>query len=77
MLDYALKLGVPRQDIVLDFAGRRTYDTCYRARAIFGVTEALLVTQRFHLPRALFTCNFLGIKGVGVIADLRRITAGL
>jgi len=71
MLDYALKLGVPRQDIVLDFAGRRTYDTCYRARAIFGVTEALLVTQRFHLPRALFTCNFLGIKGVGVIADLR------
>jgi len=71
MLDYALELGVPRQDIVLDFAGRRTYDTCYRAKAIFGVTDALLVTQRFHLPRALFTCNFLGIKGSGVIADLR------
>jgi len=71
MLDYALELGVPRQDIVLDYAGRRTYDTCYRARAIFGVTDALLVTQRFHLPRALFTCNFLGIKGYGVIADLR------
>ena len=71
MLDYALELGVPRQDIVLDFGGRRTYDTCYRARAIFGVTEALLVTQRFHLPRAVFTCNFLGIKGVGVIADQR------
>jgi SanA protein len=71
MLDYALELGVPRQDIILDYAGRRTYDTCYRARAIFGVTEALLVTQRFHLPRALFTCNFLGIKGYGVIADRR------
>ncbi len=71
MLDYALELGVPRQDIVLDYAGRRTYDTCYRAKAIFGVTEALLVTQRFHLPRAVFTCNFLGIKGYGVIADLR------
>jgi len=71
MLDYALELGVPRQDIVLDFAGRRTYDTCYRAKAIFGVTDALLVTQRFHLPRAVFTCNFLGIKGYGVIADLR------
>ena len=71
MLDYALELGVPRQDIVLDYAGRRTYDTCYRARAIFGVTDAIMVTQRFHLPRAVFTCNFLGIKGVGVIADLR------
>jgi SanA protein len=71
MLDYAIQLGVPREDIVLDFAGRRTYDTCYRAKAIFGVTDALLVTQRFHLPRAIFTCNFLGIKGYGVIADLR------
>jgi SanA protein len=71
MLDYALELGVPRQDIVLDYAGRRTYDTCYRAKAIFGITDALLVTQRFHLPRAIFTCNFLGIQGYGVIADLR------
>jgi len=75
MLNYALELGVPRQDIVLDYAGRRTYDTCYRARAIFGVTDALLVTQRFHLPRALFTCNFLGIKGYGVIADMRPYNA--
>lgn len=71
MLEYALELGVPRQVIVLDYAGRRTYDTCYRARAIFGVTDALLVTQRFHLPRAVFTCNFLGLKGYGVIADRR------
>jgi SanA protein len=71
MLNYALELGVPRQDIVLDYAGRRTYDTCYRAKVIFGVSDALLVTQRFHLPRALFTCNFLGIKGYGVIADQR------
>ncbi len=71
MLDYAIELGVPRQDIVLDYAGRRTYDTCYRARAIFGITDALLVTQRFHLPRAVFTCNFLGLKGYGVIADQR------
>ncbi len=71
MLDYAIELGVPKEDIVLDFAGRRTYDTCYRAKAIFGVTDALLVTQRFHLPRAVFTCNFLGLKGFGVIADQR------
>ncbi len=72
MLEYALQLGVPRQDIVLDYAGQSTYDTCYRARQIFGVTEALLVTQEFHLPRAVFTCNNLGLPAEGVIADRRR-----
>jgi SanA protein len=71
MLNFALKLGVPRAAIVLDYAGRRTYDTCYRAKAIFGVTEAILVTQAFHLPRAVFTCNALGLPSVGVIADRR------
>jgi SanA protein len=71
MLDFALKLGVPRQDIVLDYAGRRTYDTCYRARTIFGVTDAVLVTQSFHLVRAVFTCNALGLPAEGVIADRR------
>ncbi|MCJ7551260.1 MAG: YdcF family protein, partial [Anaerolineae bacterium] len=57
MLEYALSQGVPREDIVLDHAGRRTYDTCYRARDIFAVTDATLVTQRYHLPRALETCR--------------------
>ncbi len=71
MRQYALSLGVPEADIVLDYAGRRTYDTCYRARAIFGVKEAILVTQSFHLPRALYTCNRLGIAAVGVAADRR------
>lgn len=74
MLNYALNLGVPREDIVLDYAGRRTYDTCYRAKVIFGVTEALLVTQEFHLSRAVFTCNALGLPAEGVIADRRRYT---
>ncbi|HTX79455.1 MAG TPA: ElyC/SanA/YdcF family protein [Longilinea sp.] len=72
MRDYALKLGVPEDAIVLDYAGRRTYDTCYRAKAIFGVDRAILVTQDFHLPRALFTCNALGMDTVGVSADGRR-----
>jgi SanA protein len=71
MRDYAISLGIPDSDIVLDFAGRRTYDTCYRARAIFGVENALLVTQQFHLPRALFLCDHLGVKAIGVSADLR------
>ncbi len=69
MRQYALALGVPDDDIVLDYAGRRTYDTCYRAKAIFGVTQAILVTQKFHLSRAIFLCNMLGVDGTGVAAD--------
>lgn len=71
MYDYAVVQGVPAADIVRDYAGRRTYDTCYRAAAIFGVRQAVLVTQRFHLPRALFTCGNLGVDGIGLSADLR------
>lgn len=69
MRDYALDLGVPEQDIVLDYAGLRTYDTCYRARNIFGISQAILVTQKFHLPRAVYTCNALGIVASGVAAE--------
>ena len=69
MREVALSLGVPDEAIVLDFAGRRTYDTCYRARDIFLVEEAILVTQAFHMPRALYLCNQLGVDGVGVEAD--------
>lgn len=69
MRQYALNLGVPDSDIVLDYAGRRTYDTCYRASAIFQVDSAILVTQNFHLPRALFLCNSLGVASTGVEAN--------
>ena len=71
MKAYAMELGVPDDAIVLDYAGRRTYDTCFRAKAIFGLDEAILVTQRFHLPRAIFTCNNLGLRVSGVEADRR------
>lgn len=69
MLDYALQQGVPQDDIVLDFAGRRTYDSCYRARDIFQVDDLILVTQRYHLPRALETCRGLGLSAIGYGAD--------
>jgi len=69
MRQYAISLGVPSEDIVLDYAGRRTYDTCFRAKAIFGLKSALLVTQKFHLPRALFLCNMLGLTASGVEAN--------
>jgi len=71
MRDYAVQLGVPENTIVLDYAGRRTYDTCFRARDIFELDSAILVTQGFHLPRALYTCNALGVAAVGVEADQR------
>lgn len=69
MRQFALSVGVPDEAIVLDYAGRRTYDTCYRAKAIFGVESALLVTQSFHLPRAIFLCNTLGMDTIGVAAS--------
>ncbi len=71
MMAYAIAQGVDPADIQPDYAGRRTYDTCYRAREIFQLDAAVLVTQEFHLPRALFTCNSLGVDSVGVIADRR------
>ncbi len=69
MLDYATSLGVPAEAVVLDYAGRRTYDTCYRARDIFEVREAILVTSDYHQPRAIYTCNALGVEAVGVPAE--------
>ena len=80
MRQYALGLGVPDEDIVLDYAGRRTYDTCYRARDIFRVDSVILVTQDFHLPRAIYLCNMLGVDAVGVPADIqyyRKISRAL
>lgn len=76
MAEYALAHGVPREDLVLDYAGRRTYDSCYRARHIFGLDRAVLVTQKFHLPRALFTCDRLGLESVGIVADRRQYLRG-
>ena len=72
MRHYAMQLGVPFPAIVLDYAGFRTYDSCYRARDIFKVDKAILVSQQFHLDRALLICNRLGINSVGVAADVLR-----
>jgi SanA protein len=73
MYEYAVSLGVPAVDIVLDYDGHRTYDTCYRAKYVYDLQEVLLVTQRFHLPRAIFTCSHLGLNVSGVIADRRKV----
>ena len=71
MRNYAMGLGVPADAIVVDGDGFRTYDTCFRAHEVFGVIDAILVTQAYHLPRALYTCNNLGVSAVGIPADRR------
>ncbi|QDW62651.1 vancomycin high temperature exclusion protein [Oerskovia sp. KBS0722] len=66
MLDWLVGHGVPAERVVRDFAGFDTHDTCVRARKVFGVTEAVVLTQDYHLPRALFSCAQAGIDAVGV-----------
>lgn len=66
MKAYLVATGVPAGDVTEDHAGFSTYDSCYRAKAVFGVREAVIVTQGYHLPRAVFTCRRLGIDAVGL-----------
>ena len=68
---YVISRGVPATDVFMDHAGFSTYDTMYRARAVFKVTDALVVTQRFHLGRAVYTADRLGVDAIGVPADRR------
>ncbi len=72
MKNQAVELGVPEEDVVMDFAGRRTYDTCYRAVNIFEVKKAIHITQEFHLPRAIYLCENLGVESVGVRSNRRK-----
>ena len=75
MMARAVELGVPAADVQPDYGGLRTYDSCYRAKEIFRVEDAMIVTQQFHLPRALFLCDSLGVHVTGVIADQRTYSA--
>lgn len=71
----ALEMGVKSDDVVRDFAGFRTRDSLYRAREIWGLRSLVIVTQRFHLPRSIYTARGLGIDAVGLVADKRDYTA--
>jgi vancomycin permeability regulator SanA len=66
MFQWLLAHGVPTEKIVLDHAGFDTYDSCARANRVFGVKKAIVVTQMFHLPRAVTLCRHLGIDATGV-----------
>ena len=71
MRNLAESLGVPADAIVMDGLGTRTFTTCERAISTLGIDQALLITQYYHLPRALAICDGLGMDAVGVSADLR------
>lgn len=72
MQAYAIAQGIPEEDLVLDYAGRRTYDSCYRAHHIFGLDEVIVVTQAYHLPRALFLCENSELSAVGIPVEQSR-----
>ncbi len=75
MKKYAIKQGVPEADIVVDCAGFNTYESFYRAKEIFSLTDIIIVTQKFHLPRSLYISNKLGLNAVGIISDRREYVA--
>lgn len=70
MKSFAVDRGVPDEDIFMDHAGFSTYETIYRAREIFEADNIIIVSQKYHLYRALYIAEKLGIKSVGVSADL-------
>ena len=75
MKGYFLRNGVPGEDIFLDHAGFDTYDSVYRAQEIFGVSSVIVVTQRFHLPRAVYIARAKGMDAVGFVADRQEYLA--
>ena len=75
MRRFAEEMGVPTGDIFMDHAGFSTYESMYRSRDVFKVDSAVIVTQDFHLPRAVYIARELGIDAVGISAD-RHIYAG-
>ena len=71
MQTYLTENGVNGDAVILDHAGFSTYESLYRAKEIFGVQRVLIITQKYHLYRALYTAEKLGLTAYGVSADLR------
>lgn len=73
MKDYVMKnKDIDEKNIFMDHAGFSTYDTMYRAKEIFGVQKAIIVTNEYHLPRAIYVARKLGIDAYGVKSDIRE-----
>ena len=69
MKNYILMQNIPSEDIFMDHAGISTYDSIYRAKNIFKANKILIVTQEYHLHRAIYIANQLEVEAYGVIAD--------
>ena len=74
MKQYALDAGIEETDIFMDHAGFSTYESMYRAVEIFGVKKMIIVTQKYHLSRAVYIANKLGIEAYGVASDYRSFS---
>ena len=72
MKNYAIENGVPSENVFMDHAGFSTYETMYRAKEIFKAEKVIIVTQEYHLYRALYIAERLGMEAYGVSADLNR-----
>ena len=77
MKQYAIDAGVPSEDIFMDHAGFSTYESVYRTRDIFEAKNILIVTQGYHLHRALHIANALGLEAYGVASDPRAYAGQL
>ena len=71
MKGYALAENVPSEDVFMDHAGFSTYESVYRAKEIFGAKKIIIVTQGYHLHRALHIAKALGVEAYGVASDPR------
>lgn len=71
MKRFAIEKGVPSEDVFMDHAGFSTYESLYRAKEIFGVEKVIIVTQEYHLQRALYIAQQLGLEAYGVASDYR------
>lgn len=72
MKEYAMERGVPSRDVFMDHAGFSTYESLYRARDIFEAESILIVTQEYHMYRALYIAEQLGLEAYGVCSDPRE-----
>lgn len=72
MKDYAISQGVPSEDVFCDHAGFSTYESMYRAKYVFGAERIIVATQTYHLYRALYSAQCLGMEAVGVPSDYRE-----
>jgi SanA protein len=76
MKAFLIERGVKEEDILVDGQGYRTYESCRRAKQELKLEKVIVVTQRFHMARALYLCNALELESVGVTSDLQTYQKG-